>query len=312
MLHRFTAPEIGVQGHDPALLCKTLEQLRRERYTILSLEEAVRRLRERLGFPPRSLVFTVDDGYFDFAEVGAEVFAAFDCPVTVFVTIGFLEGTLWHWWDHIDYTIRQTKARALSLPFKETTLTLQLDDATDRSSLAAQVALDCTTLSETARRDFISALSIAAEVEIPTRPTPRYAPMSWEDTRRLEKQGISFGPHTMSHPILDQTTEADAEWQINESWKLLQQRVAHPLPIFAYPNGDYGSREIEFAARAGLAAAVTTEQAYAQIERFHAGKHGNLMIPRFSYPEYPANVCLTAAGFTRVSAAVRRALQFSL
>ncbi len=301
-----------VQGHDPVLLRKTLEQLRRERYTILSLEEAVRRLRERLGFPPRSLVFTVDDGYFDFAEVGAKVFAAFDCPVTVFVTIGFLEGTLWHWWDHIDYIIRQTKARALSLPFKETTLALQLDDATDRALIAAQVALDCTTLSETARSDFVSALSIAAEVEIPTRPTPRYAPMSWEDTRSLEKQGVSFGPHTMSHPILNLTTEADAGWQIGESWRLLQQRVTRPLPIFAYPNGDYSSREVELVAQTGLTAAVTTEQTYAHTEKFHAGKHGNLMIPRFSYPEYPNNVCLTAAGFTRVSAAVRRALRFSL
>ncbi len=88
--------------------------------------------------------------------------------------------------------------------------------------------------------------------------------------------------------------------------------MTRPLPIFAYPNGDYGSREVEFVARAGLTAAVTTEQAYAHTERFHAGKHGNLMIPRFSYPEFPSKVCLTAAGFTRVSTAVRRALQFSL
>lgn len=303
---------MGVRGHDPVLLRKTLEQLRRERYTIFSLEEAVRRLRERLGFPPRSLVFTVDDGYFDFTQVGAKVFTAFDCPVTVFVTTGFLEGTHWHWWDHIDHIIRQTHAKTLSLQLNETTLPIQLGDAAGRSAIAAQIALDCTVLSESGRKDFISTLSIAADIEIPTQPPARYAPMSWEDTLRLEKQGISFGPHTMSHPILTQTTEADAGRQIDESWRLLQQRVTRPLPIFAYPNGDYSSRDVELVARSGFAAAVTTEQAYAHTERFHAGKHGNLMIPRFSYPEYPAKVCLTAAGFTRVSTAVRRTLQFSL
>jgi peptidoglycan/xylan/chitin deacetylase (PgdA/CDA1 family) len=312
MLHRFAVPEMGVQGHDPVMLRETLEQLRREHYTILSLEEAVRRLQERLDFPDRSLVFTIDDGYFDFAEVGAKVFSDFDCPATVFVTTGFLEGTLWHWWDHIDHVIRQTKAKTLSLKFNKTILPINIEAATDRSFLAAQIALDCTKLSESARKDFITALATAADVEIPAQPPVRYAPLSWTDTRRLEEQGISFGPHTVTHPILIQTTEADAEWQISESWKILQQRVARPLPIFAYPNGDYGSREVELVARAGLVAAVTTEQTYACVESLHAVEHGSFMIPRFAYPEYSANVRLTAAGFTRVSAAVRRTLQFSL
>lgn len=312
MLHRFAVPEMEVQGHDPAMLRETLEHLRCERYTILSLEEAVRRLRERLGFPPRSLVFTVDDGYFDFTEVGAKVFSAFDCPVTVFVTGGFLEGTLWHWWDHIDYIIRQMRAKTLSLQFNDTILPIQLGDAADRSLIAAQIAFDCTRLSESDRKDFIVALAAAADVEIPAQPPARYAPLSWEDTRRLEGQGISFGPHTMSHPILIKTTEADAGWQISESWKLLQQRVARPLPIFAYPNGDYSSREVELVAQTGLAAAVTTEQTYACTESFHAENHGNLTIPRFAYPEYTSNVCLTAAGFMRVSAMIRRAVHFQL
>lgn len=276
------------------------------------LEEAVRRLRERIGFPPCSLVFTVDDGYFDFAEVGAKVFSDFDCPVTVFVTTGFLEGTHWHWWDHIDHIIRETRAKTLSLPFNETVWTIQIGDATDRSSLAAQIAFDCAVLSESARRDFIAALAVAADIEIPIQPPARYAPLSWENARHLEQQGVSFGPHTMSHPILIRTTDADAGWQIKESWRVLQQRVARPLPIFAYPNGDYGSREVKLVAQTGLAAAVATEQTYARTESFHAGEHGNFTIPRFSYPEYTANVCLTAAGFTRVSAAVRRAVPFQL
>ncbi|MGH9941912.1 MAG: polysaccharide deacetylase family protein [Pyrinomonadaceae bacterium] len=310
-LHRFAAPEQRVSGHDRAVLRQTLAQLRRGQYNILSLDEAVRRLRERLGFPPRSLVFTVDDGYFDFAEVGAKVFSDFDCPVTVFLTTGFLEGTHWHWWDKIDHVIRQTSARRLSLAFKGQELTIQLDDsAANRPTIAGRVALDCTTVSESERADFIDALATAADVEIPARPPARYAPMKWDDARHLERQGVSFGPHTMSHPILIQATDEDAAWQIGESWRLLRQRIARPLPILAYPNGDYGSRELELVARTGLAAAVTTEQTYAHTERFHSSDHGNLTIPRFAYPDHPDNLCLTAAGFTRLSAAVRRALPF--
>jgi peptidoglycan/xylan/chitin deacetylase (PgdA/CDA1 family) len=308
-LHRFRAPELNVDGHDPALLARTLERLRRERYAILSLEEAVKRLKDRSDLPPRSLVFTVDDGYADFAAVAAPVFSAFDVPVTVFVTTGFIEGTHWLWWDQISYVLRRTRARSLSIPLDGTGVTLQLGDDVARSRIARQVSVNSTRLPETARKAFIAALASAADVEIPATPAPSYAAMTWTDCRRLENQGVSFAPHTVSHPILIRTTEADAAWQISESWNRLRERVARPVPILAYPNGDYTPREFPLLGRAGLMAAVTTEPRYASADVFHQ-EHGRFMIPRFPYPDRPNNVCLTAAGFTRVSAAVRRAFAF--
>lgn len=309
MMHRFAVPDLGVDGHDPAVLRTTLERLRRDRYSILSLDEALRRLRERSGFPPSSVVLTVDDGYFDFAAVAAPVFAAFDAPVTVFVTTGFLEGTHWLWWDQIEYVISRTRVPVLSVPRDGGTLTVQPGRPAERRRLAMQVAADSTALTEAARTAFVAALASAARVEIPPRPPADFAPMSWEEARGLESRGVSFGPHTVSHPILTRTTDADAAWQIGESWRVLRERVARPLPILAYPNGDYGARERELAARAGLAAAVTTEASYASTGRFHA-EGGRFTIPRFAYPDHPDNVCLTATGFTRVSNAVRRVLPF--
>lgn len=31
------------------------------------------------------------------------MFAEFDCPFTTFLTTGFLDRTLWFWWDRIEY-----------------------------------------------------------------------------------------------------------------------------------------------------------------------------------------------------------------
>ena len=55
--------------------------------------------------PPlnRAVAFTIDDGYVEQATVAAPVFAEFDCPVTTFVTSGFLDRALWFWWDQIEY-----------------------------------------------------------------------------------------------------------------------------------------------------------------------------------------------------------------
>jgi hypothetical protein len=102
-MHRFAMPDLGVEGHDPALLAGQLEYLRRHRYRLMSLRELLQALDERTPIRENAVVFTVDDGYADFAEVGAPVFAAYDCPVTVFLVTDFVSGRLWYWFDHGDY-----------------------------------------------------------------------------------------------------------------------------------------------------------------------------------------------------------------
>src|SRR3989442_8661899 len=64
MAHRFSVPALGVSGYDPQNLRQILAQLRRGRYTLLSIEEIFRRLSEHRP-PNRGVAFTIDDGYFD-------------------------------------------------------------------------------------------------------------------------------------------------------------------------------------------------------------------------------------------------------
>ena len=64
MLHRFRDDERGVQGTDPAGLCKGLESLRRRRYEFLGLEEVYRRLAGEGPPLRRAVAFTIDDGYY--------------------------------------------------------------------------------------------------------------------------------------------------------------------------------------------------------------------------------------------------------
>src|SRR5690606_15315070 len=82
MMHRFADAERGIVGHDPAALGKGLASRRSARVPLLSLNELCTALESQE--PVEGVVFTVDDGYDDFATVAAPVFGEFDCPVTVF------------------------------------------------------------------------------------------------------------------------------------------------------------------------------------------------------------------------------------
>ena len=105
MLHRFRGHESAGEGHDPAALRANLTWLRANKCPLVPLTELLDRLAE--GAPTaRAVAFTVDDGYADFASVAAPIFAEFDCPVTVFVTTGFLDGHDWMWWDKLAVALR--------------------------------------------------------------------------------------------------------------------------------------------------------------------------------------------------------------
>src|ERR1700687_2210294 len=103
MLHRFRDKERRVGGHAPDSVRSGLEYLRREHYELLPLDEIFRRLAGDGTGLARAIAFTMDDGYLDQAEIGASLFAEFDCPVTTFVSTGFLDRQVWLWWDRVEY-----------------------------------------------------------------------------------------------------------------------------------------------------------------------------------------------------------------
>src|SRR5260370_86006 len=113
-LHRFTDPELDVVGHDPAVLRDHLAYLRRHRYRLLSMTDVVELVDG--GHDRRmasAVAFTVDDGYSDFARVAAPIFAEYDCPVTLFVPTGFVDGLLWLWWDRVAHVFKNTSRSSL-------------------------------------------------------------------------------------------------------------------------------------------------------------------------------------------------------
>ena len=62
MLHRFRHPDLGVQGHDPAVLAQGLGELRRRGYTLLDIGELAARIRTPGMSLARTVSFTIDDG----------------------------------------------------------------------------------------------------------------------------------------------------------------------------------------------------------------------------------------------------------
>jgi len=97
-----------------------------------------------------------------------------------------------------------------------------------------------------------------------TRVHPRYAGepgpvhLDWDEVRWLGRQaGISIGSHGVTHARLAQCTDEESWQEIVGSRQAIERELGDAAPIFCYPSGDFGAREVRYVRDAGYRAAVT-------------------------------------------------------
>jgi hypothetical protein len=88
-------------------------------------------------------------------------------------------------------------------------------------------------------------------------------PLTWAEVKEMEESGwITFGAHTLHHPILRQLEDPlEVRREVVECRSVLEQHLAHPVYSFAYPIGkpeDIGDDGFCAVKAAGYKWAVTT------------------------------------------------------
>ncbi|XYI03615.1 polysaccharide deacetylase family protein [Sorangium sp. So ce1128] len=316
VLHRLADPDRGIVGLEPRVLRRALEFLRRERYPVVSLERIFRGLAGEEPPLDRAVAFTLDDGTIDQADVAAPIFAEFDCPATIFVVTDFLDGKAWCWWHRVEYVFESTRRLQFSVRLGGDHLAYRLDEAGARPRLARDFMERCKRVSEAEKLQSIERLAAAAEVEFPARPPARYAPMSWDALRAWEARGITFGPHSLTHPVLSRTDDAQSEREIAGSWARLSAEASRPVPIFCYPNGhtgrDFGAREASTLRRLGFRGAVTNwPHDWVSAEDFRSSPDAPFAVPRIDFGADHRGFVHSVSGVWRTKHMVRTHIEMS-
>lgn len=301
MLHRFGEPGRGSSFHTSAELAAILEVLRRRRFALLSLGDLIRMLSSGESIGSHTVVFTVDDGYADFGALAAPIFESFECPVTVFVATGFIDGHTWFWWDQIEYVLQRTVITERDVTLSGTVLRLSLDTKRNRERSFLTLVARLKQVREEEKAACVDRLFHALEVDIPASAPDAYRAMTWDDIRSWSRRGVSFGPHTVTHPILAQVTDSDADGQIRGSRARLIEELGDPGPAFCYPNGNrdsFGDRECALVEAVGYPAAISAISDY--IGPGPANwEQRRWSLPRFSCPHSPGRLLALVAGIRR-------------
>lgn len=286
MLHRVAAPEQDVHGHTLEQVRNIILALARSGARFVSLRDMLERWRAGETIDPDCVAFTMDDGFADQALLARQVFLPLRCPVTIFLISGFLDGELWPWDDQLAYAFANTTKERADVVLGGQSFALRLDSPSARRAALHRVREHCKQIDNSNLYALVRTIAAALGVRLPSRPPAQHQPMTWEEARALEADGVEFGPHSISHRIFSRLPVEQSRVEINGSWARLQHELRHPSPVFAWPTGrhtDYTEKDVELARAAGMIGCVATDDDYAYAPR---GREDALFgVRRFALPE---------------------------
>jgi peptidoglycan/xylan/chitin deacetylase (PgdA/CDA1 family) len=115
---------------------------------------------------------------------------------------------------------------------------------------------------------------------------------------------VDFGAHSRFHATLPCCEEEEARREVLGSRQELEALLGRPVRHFAYPNGDYGEREIALVKQAGFASARTIDLGWTRVDS------DPYRLPTFGVTD-DASVAMLAAQLSGIPGYLRRMLQGS-
>jgi peptidoglycan/xylan/chitin deacetylase (PgdA/CDA1 family) len=193
-------------------------------FRIISLEQLVGAIEQRdwKRIPAKSLCITFDDGHRRNYEL-LDLVKRYRVPITGYVCSGIVD-TMRHYW-FLDFASRAEEFKALP------------------NQLRLQ--------------------RMAAENGY--RPEKEFADrqaLSKAEMLEMRSHGVDFQSHTVFHPILVACSDEECWLEVSESKRELEELLGGPVEDFAYPNGDYGEREMAYMQQAGYRSARTVESGW--------------------------------------------------
>lgn len=284
MLHRVTDSNSVVPGEMTAdKLRDYLRYLSKCDYRVLTIDEFRLILEQRLPVPSKSVMFTIDDGFFDHHDVVASVFEEFGFALNFFLITDLLDGKLWPWDDQIAYAFNCTEVSEATLHLPSGSvcridLTRTSARQTIREVRRSLKNEGQSNIYEWIRDEIYQKLKVGFPDTIP----PEYQPMSWNDARSLRARGHGVFPHSCTHRILSMLSLEEKRYEIREALKRVTSEMGYTPDVFAYPTGrlgDYDANDINELKSANFKVAFNTVAEYVTTETDH------YQLPRFSLPE---------------------------
>jgi hypothetical protein len=111
----------------------------------------------------------------------------------------------------------------------------KLSTSSNREQAFQEICKSLKEVPEQPRNHKVDELVTSLDVELDEEKLPQM--LTWEQVKEMSDNGITFGAHTLSHPMLTKIPLEDARKEIAESKRVLEEKTQKPVKYFAYPYG---------------------------------------------------------------------------
>jgi len=220
------------------ILKKQIEDLLNYKYNIISLKEAIMLLKTGERIPNKTVVITFDDGYKSMYTSVFPLVKKYQIPVTIFLSVGPLETGRPLFVDALRFAFENTSEIKLDLTSVGLNQYL-LDIEPERMKAISDINHYGQRNSNEHKNELIALIFSKLKLDIED-PRLKNIMLNWSEVKEMHTQGVTFGAHTVSHPIMANIRKEEARSELTISKKLIEDKIGENVNFFAYP---FGSRE---------------------------------------------------------------------
>ena len=247
----------------PEQFQQRLVLLQKAEAAVLGLDEGLTRLREG-SLPPRSVVITFDDGFYDFLQGGVPALSSFGFPSTLYLTT--------HYSDHrlpivtliLDYLLWKSGQKAVRLPEFGIEQPMDIAGYAQRQQVVLKLLswMEDRNLGTVAKDEVAQAIAENFGLDYGEILRRRIAQVLDPDgVQSIVKAGVDVQLHTHRHRTpLDRALFTK---EIIENRDRIQELTGKTPVHFCYPSGVYHPEFFPWLAECGVKSATTCEKGIA-------------------------------------------------
>ena len=202
-------------------------------FNVVSLDEVAAIIKGKKPADKPTVAITIDDGFDDNYSLAYPVLKSLGLPATIFLTAGCINTSRLPWVEELDEAFAATDRESMQLNSVFKNKVFALRTLKQKQSAYEYIVPKLKHLTYSKRREIIADISQALGVP----KTFKRRMLNWQEVKEMAENNITFGAHTMTHPILSRMSLFDAKKEIFDSKQVIERALNKPVKHFAFPNG---------------------------------------------------------------------------
>jgi peptidoglycan/xylan/chitin deacetylase (PgdA/CDA1 family) len=217
-------------------------------YPVISMDFLSQNFDKWERIPDDRVVITFDDGWIDFHDTAYPILNRLKIPATVYLTTGFVSSECGYWQERLNSLLLQIVANKKVFSKKDDIVSmpeinLKLKDLISKSEDTQIIFKFIGYLKKFTHDIILKTISdledLLKEYSIIISEDEHRSFVNWDEINSIKDPNISFGSHTVNHPILTNEQTNVVKDETNKSKEVIEKETGRNVLHFCYPNGNY-------------------------------------------------------------------------